>query len=86
MINLKQKICYCLIGFLALIITACGGASGSPGNSPTNVVQLGSLPNGSNVFISSASYTAGSNSSTTGTLSIGGGSSGESWVLINIHS
>ena len=79
LINLKSKFCLFILFVSTLILSACGGSGGgSP--TPSNYT-LGTLPNGSTVYVSSSSFTAASDGSTTGTLGISGGITGQSYTF-----
>lgn len=69
---------------LPLLLVACGGSGSSSstnGGSPNTNYTLGSLPNGSTVYISQESFTVVNGNSTSGSIGLSSGTPGVSYTL-----
>jgi hypothetical protein len=70
-----------LIVILALFVAACSSSSPTSSSNSNGGTSLGTLPNGSNVIVSSSTFSASSGLSTSGTIGLAGGTSGVSYTL-----
>lgn len=77
---------YCLLILVSSIfLSACGGTSGSAksanGGDDVGGVMIGVLPNGSQVWVSQDTFTVPTGESTSGSLTIIGGTPNESFTF-----
>lgn len=75
-----KKILSILFFTLMFILTSCGGG-GSSGTTSSNLINIGTLPNGSQVYITSNNLSLTSTEAQTATISLVGGASNESFNL-----